>query len=101
MISRNEALIIAQEKMRAGEMTTDQANVYMVQLEGVHVVSGRIPASTRKALNQAVKNKEIGHIKKEGLKPEVYHHKNARANALEARNRIFNNSVTALQKVAC
>ena len=80
-------------------MTAAEANVKMVQMEGVRLVIGRIPADVRKALNAAVKAGELGHIKKEGLKPEAYHHKNAQARAREARNRAAAESANSIKKI--
>jgi len=99
MHSYQDALDIATNKMQTGEMTADQANVYIVQLMGVRVISNKLPASVRKALNAAVKIGELGHIKKEGLKPEVYHHKNARGNALAIREREMRNAMQAVGNV--
>jgi hypothetical protein len=99
MHSRNEALVIAQEEVRKGTMTTAQANVYMVQLEGVRVVTGKISADVRAALNAAVKSGELGHIKKDGLLPEVYHHKNGKANAITMRRKVALESVEAIKTV--
>ena len=100
MISRQEALIIAQEEMRKGTMTVAEANIYMVQLEGVHVVVGKLTKDVRKALNDAVKEGRLGHIKAEGLKPEVYHHKNGRSNALSKRDEIARIKLSAISKIA-
>lgn len=93
------ALEIAQNKMQIGEITADQANVLAVQIAGVRLISNSIPAQVRKALNAAVKAGELGHIKKDGLKPEAYHHKNARARALDARDEVFRNSVQAIKGI--
>jgi hypothetical protein len=98
MTSYQNALDIASNKMQLGEITADQANVLIVQMMGVRVVT-KLSASVRKALNAAVKTGELGHIKKEGLKPEVYHHKNARGAALAIREREMRQSVQALNKV--
>lgn len=98
MHSYQNALEIASNKMQLGEITVDQANVLIVQMMGVRIVT-KLPADVRKALNAAVKAGELGHIKKEGLKPEVYHHKNARAKALEARNRTAADSVKSICKI--
>lgn len=84
--------------MQLGEITADQANVLIVQMMGVRVIT-HLPASVRKALNAAVKTGELGHIKKEGMKPEVYHHKNARSKALEIRERETRNTLASLSKV--
>jgi hypothetical protein len=99
MASRQNGLDHVTNQMQQGKMTAAEANVKMVQMEGVRLVIGRIPADVRKALNAAVKVGELGHIKKDGLKPEAYHHKNARARAIEARNRAAADSVNAIKKI--
>jgi hypothetical protein len=99
MIQLAEATQIALNEVQKGTMTIDQANVYIVQLMGARLVVGKIPASVRKALNAAVKAGEIGHIKKDGLKPEAYHHKNGRARALDLIDRHFYQSVEGIKKV--
>jgi len=99
MHSTTNSRIIATEKMKRGEITADQANVLMVQLEGVRVIRAKLMANVRRALNQAVKNKELGHIKKDGLKPEVYHHINARATAIEIREREMREKLGRLSNV--
>ena len=88
----------ALDRLDRGEFTAAEANVLMVQIEGVRIVSGRIPKEVRAALNEAVKSGELGHLKKEGLKPEAYFHKNARANALEERNRIAIEKTESIKK---
>lgn len=85
MTSQQYATEYAMDKMRQGKINADQANVMIVQMMGVREVVNKLPMQVRKALNSAVKSGELGHIKKEGLKPEVYHHKNARARALDFR----------------
>lgn len=99
MTSRQNGLDYVRDQMQQGKMTAAEANVLMVQMEGVRLVTGRLMADVRKALNAAVKAGELGHIKKEGLKPEAYHHKNARAKALEARNRAAADSVKSICKI--
>lgn len=56
------------------EMTADQANVAKVRMMRVQLVTSRIPTQVRKALNEAVKRGELGHMKKDGHKPEAYYH---------------------------
>lgn len=97
--SITQAAEIAGDAVLMGRMTTDQANVYIVQLMGVRVIRETVPRAVRTALNAAVKRGEIGHIKKEGLRPECYHHKNARANALDERDRIYHESRRAIAGV--
>lgn len=99
MTSRQNGLDYVRDQMQQGKMTAAEANVLMVQMEGVRLITGRVMADVRKALNAAVKAGELGHIKKDGLKPEAYHHKNARAKALEARNRAAADSVKSICKI--
>ena len=62
------------EQVRNGELTPEQANVEMVRVQRVKLVTARMPAEVRKALNDAVKRGELKHIKKDGHKPEAYYH---------------------------
>lgn len=73
--------------MQRGEMSADQANVQMVRNERFRLVINSLPASVRKALNAAVKAGELGHLKKEGHKPECYFHPTFKYLAVEARNK--------------
>ncbi len=79
----------------------DAANVLMVQVAGVVLMKARAPMEVRRALNAAVKAGELGHIKKDGLLPEAYHHKHGRANALELREAFARVSIAAIKKVMC
>lgn len=63
-----------QDMVQKEDLTADQANVQMVLMRRVKLVIGRIPAQVRKALNEAVKRGELGHMKKDGHKPETYYH---------------------------
>lgn len=98
MAFQNDALSV-QDQLQRGLINVDQANVLLVQCQGVRVVSGKLPAQVRKALNAAVKAGELGHIKKDGLRPEVYHHKNARAKALDEQSRIARESIELIAKI--
>ncbi|AJO79401.1 hypothetical protein [Pseudomonas sp. MRSN 12121] len=63
-----------QDLMQRGELTADQANVQMVRNERFRMVVNSLPANVRKALNAAVRSGELGHMKKDGHKPECYFH---------------------------
>lgn len=89
----------ALDMMEQGKMTADEANVFLVRCERVRVIVGRVPASVRKALNDAVKSGELGHMKKSGLKPEVYYHPNFKSYANAARNKAEQAGIEALKKV--
>lgn len=62
------------DKVNIGQMTAAQANVEKVRMQRVLLATGRIPADVRNALNAAVKRGELGHMKKDGNKPEAYYH---------------------------
>lgn len=81
-----------------GVLSADQGNVRMVRLERFRIVH-KLPSGVRKALNAAVKCGELGHMCKDGLKPEVYFHPTFRYLAIAERERIFRDGVTALSKV--
>lgn len=101
MTDLHQATEIALNKVQLGEISIDQANVLIVQIMGARLITGSIPASVRKSLNAAVRAGELGHIKKEGLKPEAYHHVNGRARALDAREESFRRSISAIKGIVC
>lgn len=63
-----------QDLMQQGLMTADQANIEMVKMDRVRLVINKLPMQVRRSLNEAVKNGELGHMKKDGHKPECYYH---------------------------
>lgn len=77
------------------------ANVAMIRMEGVRIIRGRVPACVRKELNAAVKAGALGHLKKDGLKPEAYFHPNAIDVAKERLTSEANESIRAIQRVCC
>lgn len=99
MTSYQTALEYARNEMHVNGITAAQANVLIVQIMGVREIVGRCPADVRKTLNEAVKSGELGHIKKEGLKPEVYHHKNARPDAIVYRRKVEKEKLESLKGV--
>lgn len=62
------------DQVHRGLMTAEQANIEKVRTQRVLLATGRIPADVRRALNAAVKRGELGHMKKDGDKPEAYYH---------------------------
>jgi hypothetical protein len=87
------------DMLQRGEITADQANVEKVRMMRVQVVTTRIPAQTRTALNAAVKSGELCHKKKEGRKPEVYYHPNFEHFANDERNQAERQMLEALAGV--
>ena len=55
IMSKQNAREYALDQLQQGKITADQANVLMVQIEGVRAVRNRLPREVRKALNDAVK----------------------------------------------
>lgn len=74
------------DRKERGLISTDDANVQLVLQERFRVVH-KLPASVRKALNAAVKDGRLGHMKKDGVKPEVYYHPTFKYLAIEERNK--------------
>ena len=72
-LKQNDRIYLS-DMVDRGEMTADQANVAKVRMMRVELVTSRIPQQVRKALNAAVKRGELGHMKKDGHKPEAYYH---------------------------
>lgn len=68
-----------------GKISLDEANVQIVLCERVKVVKNQIPSSVRKALNNAVKQGKLCHMKKDGHLPEVYFRPQNRDIAIKER----------------
>lgn len=96
MTNQATALQIARGMIDNG-MSVDDANVEVVRMMGVRIVSGKIDRGTRSALSGAVKAGRLGHLKRDGLKPEAFFHPNAEAAAKEERSRIACAGVRAIQ----
>ena len=89
----------ALDQYQQGKISIDEANVLIVQIMGIKPVVNKLPMSVRKSLNDAVKRGDLGRVKKDGLAPEVYHHKNARGKALEYQRSIVKQKTEVLSKV--
>jgi hypothetical protein len=58
-------------------------NVEQILARGSRVVTSRIPAGVRAELRAAVKAKVLGHLPKDGLKPEIFYHPDHKHGAIE------------------
>ena len=67
-------------------LTVDQKNVELIRVKRFTLCTSKIPASVRRALNAALKNGELGHVKKDGHKPEAYFHPTFEYLMVGARN---------------
>lgn len=73
-------------RLQQGLISADEANVEMVRCAGVRLVTSSAPRDVRRALNAAVKEGRLGHLKKDGHKPEAYFHPNSIYRAKEKRS---------------
>jgi len=87
-----------QNRMMIGELTAERANIEKVKIQRVLVVS-HLPHDVRKSLNFAVKNGELGHMKKDGKKPEVYFNPIFEYLARSERNTVERETIKALSSV--
>ena len=62
-----------QDKLQLGQITLDGANIEIIKCERFRLIRSKIPMNIRKSLNKAVKDGILGHIKKDGYKPECYY----------------------------
>jgi hypothetical protein len=74
-------------------------NVANILVGGSRVIHGRIPAEVRKQLRDAVKAGVLGHLKKDGLKPEIFFHPSHKNGAIERQNREAAYSVQCIASV--
>lgn len=98
MMSMSAAIERAIGMSERGELDCGK-NVAVVRMMGVRIIAGRMPASVRKELNEAVKAGKLGRLPKKGLMPEAYFHPNAKGHAIELREKEAGASIEALKKV--
>lgn len=97
MTGQQAALDYARNLIDAG-MSVGDANVEVVRMMGVRFM-GRMDRDVRNALMQGVKDGRLEHLKKDGLRPEVFFHPNSRANAIAQRDAQVRKSIQAIAKV--
>lgn len=74
-------------------------NVEQILSQGTKVVVGKIPAGVRKELREAVKAGVLGHLKKDGLKPEIFFHPHHKNGAIERQKREAGYSINCISTV--
>lgn len=62
-------------------------NVELIRKHGSRVIRGTVPVQVRRELMAAVKDGELGRLKKDGLKPEVFYYTDNKTSALEIQKR--------------
>ena len=88
----------AQGMIDSGASAAD-ANVALVRMEGVRLVKARMPREVRAALMAGVRDGRLGHLPKDGRKPEAFFHPNSIWRAKEERQREENATIRALATV--
>lgn len=79
-----------QDRLQQGIISLDEANIEIVKCQRVRLITGKLPANIRKALNKAVKDGVLGHMKKDNYKPECYYFKPFEFMANEERTKEHN-----------
>ena len=74
-------------------------NVEQIRCQATRIVKGKMPAQVRKELMTAVKLGQLGRLKKDGLKPEVFYHPDHRTGAIDRQNREAEYSVSCISSV--
>jgi len=62
-------------------------NVANILMHGSRKIVGRVPAQVRSELRAAVKAGVLGHLRKDGLLPEMFFHPAHKNSAIEVRQR--------------
>lgn len=74
-------------------------NVTNILVQATRVIRGPIPARVRKELRAAVKAGALGHLKKDGLKPEIFFHPDHKNGAIERQKREAEYSISLIANV--
>lgn len=97
-MNQQQALSYAKDMIEKG-MTVADANIEVVRMMGVRIVQSGLTRDTRAALNAGVKTGRLGHLKKDGTKPEAYFHPNSLWVAMDKRCEIENHARRAMLSV--
>lgn len=76
-------------------------NVSDILFRGTRVIKSPVPRSVRNELMLAVKDGVLGHLKKEGLKPEIFFHPAHKNGATELQQKEAVYSINLIAKVTC
>jgi len=74
-------------------------NVEDILCRATRVIRGRVPSQVRKELMAAVKAGVLGHMKRDGLKPEIFFHPDHKNGAIERRRREAEYAVACIGRV--
>lgn len=85
-----------QDRLQQGLISIDEANIEMIKCQRVRLIKSKLPLSVRKSLNEAVKSGILGHMKKDGYKPECYYFLPFKYLANKARTEEHNKQMDSL-----
>lgn len=74
-------------------------NVTAILCQATRVIRGTVPAQVRNELALAVKAGVLGHLKKDGLKPEIYFHPDHKNGAIERQNKEAEYAIRCIAEV--
>jgi hypothetical protein len=74
-------------------------NVTDILCRATRVIRGRVPAQVRAELRAAVKAGVLGHLKADGLKPEIFFHPDHKNGAIERQRREAEYAIGCIAKV--
>jgi hypothetical protein len=97
-MSRQNDIEMVKDKLQRGLITSEEANIQMVRNERYRIIT-HLHKEIRENLNHGVKNGMLGHLKKDGLKPEIFYHPDFKYLAIEARNKIANVKIDAIKSI--
>ncbi len=80
-------------------VTLVDRNVAMILNEGVRIVRGVVPQAVRAELRMAVKAGVLGHLKKNGLLPEIFYAPDKEAEAIDRQRAEGLHAVGCIAKV--
>lgn len=98
IVSQNEIEYL-KDMVDRGEISAGEANVEFVLSARVKIVKSKIPKDVRVALDGAVKEGKLLHMKKEGLFPECYCHPGFDYLAIYERKKEAEKKINALSSV--
>lgn len=94
-----KAAAIAEYESKLRPMHQDTPNVELIRFHGTRVINAPVFAQVRAELRLAVKAGRLGHLKRDGLKPEIFFHPDHKNGAIERQKREAEYSVKCIASV--
>lgn len=74
-------------------------NTANIREAATRIIVGQVPARVRAELSAAVKAGYLGHLRKDGLLPEIYFHPDHKNDAIEMRKRHAEYSIRRIANI--